>query len=651
VLIVWIPNANQAYREIVYDVMAARAEGEVRPRVFFDSFPNFVLYVREVPVTGGWRDVFMADTRDAQAPAIYAAERGRVILNRAARTVELELFNGERHTADPAGKYEVARFERTLLSLNPESVFPAAGPPRGDAELSIAELRARAVVVAARGDSTHTQWWYIHLKFSIPFACLVFGVIGLGLGATSRRDGKLASFVVGIGVIFAYYVLLWLDQALVRGYILPPWLGVWMPNILLGAFGVWLFLRRARAVDRPLDITLPAFLRRRPREDAPAVRFLAFGLRLVPGPSILDRYVAASYARVAGLAALAMAGIFYIATFLDMADELFKGIASWQMLGTYFWHATPQYIYYVLPLAVLLGTLVTIGLLTKNSELVVMKACGISLYRAALPMFAGALVAGGILFLLGETILGPSNRQAEAVRHVIRGGSPQTFDVLNRQWVAGSNGRIYHYNFFDPRTRRLNGLSIYEFGPRANALSRRTYVEDAAYLGEGSSGDEGASAWRIQKGWIREFTGTDEPPAFTPVERQDVDIEPVAHFGTQQPDERFMGYAQLRVYVEQLRASGFDVSQQQVALERKLSFPFVTVVMTLLAVPFAVTTGRRGAMYGIGVGIVLALAYWTAISIFAALGSGGLVQPTLAAWAPNLLFGAGAVYLILTVRT
>jgi lipopolysaccharide export LptBFGC system permease protein LptF len=73
--------------------------------------------------------------------------------------------------------------------------------------------------------------------------------------------------------------------------------------------------------------------------------------------------------------------------------------------------------------------------------------------------------------------------------------------------------------------------------------------------------------------------------------------------------------------------------------------------MTLLAIPFAVTTGRRGAVYGIGVGIVLALAYWVAISVFAALGTGGLVAPVLAAWAPNLLFGAGAGFLLLTVRT
>jgi LPS export ABC transporter permease LptG len=293
---------------------------------------------------------------------------------------------------------------------------------------------------------------------------------------------------------------------------------------------------------------------------------------------------------------------------------------------------------------VLLAALVTIGILTKNSELVVMKACGISLYRVALPMLGGAIVAGGVLFLLEQTILGPSNRRAEAIRHVLRGGSPQTFDVLLRQWVVGTSGDIYHFNYYDPRTQALSGLTIYEFGERMPILARRTYAERAVYAGT-------AGTWRLEQGWARELTDTGETKAFAPFAQTQVSIENTAYFTTQQPDERFMSYSQLRDYTNRLRGSGFDVSAQAVALERKISFPFVTIVMTLLAVPFAVTTGRRGAMYGIGVGIVLAITYWVAISIFAALGTGGLVNPALAAWAPNLLFGAGAGYLLLTVRT
>jgi hypothetical protein len=112
-----------------------------------------------------------------------------------------------------------------------------------------------------------------------------------------------------------------------------------------------------------------------------------------------------------------------------------------------------------------------------------------------------------------------------------------------------------------------------------------------------------------------------------------------------------MNFGELKHYIDGLRASGQDVREHEVALYRKVAFPFVTLVMSLIGVPFAVTTGRRGAMYGVGVGIVLALVYWTMISVFAAFGAGGLMPPMMAAWAPNALFGAAAVYLLLTVRT
>ena len=138
---------------------------------------------------------------------------------------------------------------------------------------------------------------------------------------------------------------------------------------------------------------------------------------------------------------------------------------------------------------------------------------------------------------------------------------------------------------------------------------------------------------------------------FTSFEHAHKTFEPASLFTTESPDPDFMSYTQLRDYTERLRASGLDVVKQQVALWRKLSFPFVTLIMTLLAVPFAVTIGRSGAMAGIGVAIGIAIAYWTTISVFAAMGAGGVMTPVLAAWAPNLLFGAGALYLLLTVRT
>ena len=130
-----------------------------------------------------------------------------------------------------------------------------------------------------------------------------------------------------------------------------------------------------------------------------------------------------------------------------------------------------------------------------------------------------------------------------------------------------------------------------------------------------------------------------------------VSFEPADYFVTEAPAPDRMNFEQLRHYIDELKASGYTVLEHEVALQRKLAFPLVPLIMTLIAVPFAVTTGQRGALYGVGIGIGLALVYWTTISVFAAFGAGGVLSPTLAAWAPNLLFGSTAAYLLLTVRT
>ncbi|MGE3277173.1 MAG: LPS export ABC transporter permease LptF [Vicinamibacterales bacterium] len=683
VMIDAIPDANQAYREETLRIVQDRAEQEVRARVFFEDFPNIVLYVGEVaPGGGGWQDVVAADTRVQNQPILYVARRGRMIVDRENKTIQMALEDGARHTArrdDPA-TYEVLRFDSMLVSLDPSTVFPRQGPARGDRELSISELQARIAEFEAQGISPHNQVMEIHKKFSIPIACLVFALVGLGLGLTNRRDGKLASFVLGIGVIFVYYVIMFTAQAMTKGQMVPAWLAMWIPDLVLGAVGVLLLASRGRTADQPIQISLPrlpgwvtrlaqragspsdatteagalpmalagAPADRRPRRVVVVIRVPHLN---VWRPNLLDIYVGKLYLRILGMAGLGMAGLFYISTFIDLSDKLFKGETTAGMLFSYLAWATPQFLYYILAIAVLLSALVTIGVLTKNSELIVMRACGISLYRTALPLLVFAALASGTLFGLEERVLAVSNRRAEQLRHVIRGGSPQTFDVLNRKWLVGRDGAIYHYDYFDPRRNELNGLSVFRFDAGTHELASRLYATRATWIPASGAG-EPSTAWLVTGGgWRRDFTADGDAPRYEPFEEQRVSLEASDYFVTEAPEPDRMNYGQLKRYIDELRASGYNVLSKEVALQRKLAFPLVTIVMTLIAVPFAVTTGRRGAMYGVGVGIVLALVYWTMISVFAAFGAGGLLAPWLAAWAPNLLFGAVAAYLLLTVRT
>ena len=667
---VWaVPDANQAAREIRYNVVAQLVEGEIKPRVFFDHFPNRVLLVRDVPAGGGlWRDVFLADSTDPHNPVVYLADTGHMVLDRARRTVELVLEDGTQHTskADAPQEYSVARFRELVLSLDPESVFPRSGPAKGDREMSIAELQALIATLKQQGISTHNAVMEIQKKFSIPVACLVFAVLGAVLGLTNRRDAKFASFVQGIGVIYVYYFILMNAQSAAKGAWVPPWLATWVPNILLGGLGVWLLVRHgirdarwmarlgaARARVERAWPSVGTWRRATGRGRGALERAAAAGNRWSRSwqlrANVLDGYIGRMYLRVFGLTFVALVGIFQISTFIDLSDKLFKGTPA-GMLFTYMWYQTPQYIYWCIPLSVLIGGLVTMGILTRTSELVVMRACGISLYRAAAPLLVFAVVAGGVLFLFEEHVLAHSNRRAEELRHVIRGGSPRTLDVLDRRWILGRSGEIYNYVFFDPRRTELTGFSVFRFAPRAGRLQSRAFYKTATFSGQ-ATGFEETVAWQARDGWVREFDRQMEQRAYRPVERADLMIEPPQYFMTEQTPAERMTYAQLKRYIVELRASGINVTDYEVELYRKVSFPWVTLIMTLIALPFAVTTGRRGAMYGIGLGIVLALVYWIAMSVFGAIGASGVIHPLLAAWAPNIIFAASAAYLLLTVRT
>jgi LPS export ABC transporter permease LptG/LPS export ABC transporter permease LptF len=657
VLIVALPDANQAFREITFRAVATRAEGEVRARVFDEYFPGVVLYVREVlPDGGGWADVFLADSRSSDQPDVYVAEKGQVILNREDRQVDIILSDGSGHQVNPLEPetYEVHNFDEAVIAINAETIFPTAGPQRGYRELSILELQAEAAALSAADLSPHRPVMEIHRKFSIPIACLVFALIGLGLGVTSRKDGKLASFSLGTAVIFGYYVFMYGAEAMAKGGLVSPHLAMWLPNIVLGLLGLGLVVLKSRSVER--RFALPVTLRRHKNTEPDTSRVtsaprLSLSVKPIPqlGPlrlNILDWYVTRTYFAIAGISFVGLLGIFYLSTFIDLSDKLFKGETTTSRLAEYFWYATPQFAYYVIPIAGLVSTLVTIGLLTKSSELTVMKACGISLYRTALPIFLISLLWSSVLFAMSETILATSNRRAEAINDEIRTGASTSVDVFNRRWIAGKDDSIYNYLSFRPNLDQFENLSVYQFHGRPWQLARRTFAENVNFSKEEAN-------WTGTNIWVRDFTSVG--PNGSALASDDVRtltfLEPPSYFKSEPPDAELMNARELNNYVETLSSSGFDVRQLVVELHRKISFPFVTLVLTLIAIPFAVTMGPRGALYGIGVGISLACTYWIVMSVFGAIGSAGMLGPVLSAWAPNLLFGASAAYLLLTVRT
>jgi LPS export ABC transporter permease LptG len=358
-------------------------------------------------------------------------------------------------------------------------------------------------------------------------------------------------------------------------------------------------------------------------------------------PGILDRYISRMYVRVAGLSFLALLGLFYISTFIDRSDKVFKGQATTGDIGQLLVLMTPQFIYYVIPIAALLSVLVTYGLLARSSELTVMKACGISLYRTALSVVVLSLGMSAILFTLEQRLMASANRQAEDLDAKIRGRQSKTLNLLSRRWVVGADRVIYHYGLFDPKTNEMFGL--WAFAPRKDrwGLAASTFARGAVFRD---------NRWIGTQGWRQDFTV--DPPKWANINNSPLPgVEAPEYFTTEPPDAELMSVSELQQYIKELEPSGYNATPLKVELHRKLAFPFVTLVMALLAVPFGISAGRHGALYGVGLGIVIALSYWILISAFIAIGKAGLLAPALAGWAPNILVVGLAAYLFLRART
>ncbi|AMY10275.1 lipopolysaccharide ABC transporter permease [Luteitalea pratensis] len=690
-----MPRANQTFRDITFRIIQAKAESDVRPRVFFEEFPNLVLYVRDVPSnTRGWKGVFLADTRKPGETQLLTADRGHFVLEPAQRRVDLILEDGilHRSTLEAPAQYELQQFDALTVQLDPETVFPRQGLTPGDNEMTIPQLRTKARQMREQGLSPHNPIMAIQRKYTIPAACLVFGLIALVLGVSHRKDGKNAGFVIGIAVVLVYYVLMYVGTALAKGHQVPAEFALWIPNVVLGGAGVVLLVLKTRGYEFSPSIRIPipeALARLLPRATAettdgstprassaiasvgnsgsvpagtPAATPAATAVRssgrkqvvvvikvpqgILPSFNLLDRYLSRIYLRVFGVTFLGMLAVFYIAIFTDYSEYLFKGKTTGQMLLSFFLYSTPQYTYYITALAALVGTLVTVGLLTRTSELTVMQACGVSLYRATVPMLLFGLAWSVVLFGMEQSILAASNRRAEELKSTIRTGMPRPYNLASRQWMAGSNGELYHYGRFDTRTQRLEDLTVYTFGSRGWNVTGRTFARVTTHMN--------AHTWRADLGWQRSFGDRNAVTAFSVFPTRTVSMETPDYFGVEEPEavlaER-MKVGQLRQHIAELDQAGYNSVPLQVALHRKMAFPFITLIMTLIAIPFGVTTGRKGTLFGIGIGIVLAILYWTTQSLFAAVGSAGAIAPPLAAWAPNILFIAVAAYLVVSART
>jgi LPS export ABC transporter permease LptG len=360
---------------------------------------------------------------------------------------------------------------------------------------------------------------------------------------------------------------------------------------------------------------------------------------------ILDIYVLQGWLFYFSILLVAFAGVYVIFDFFQILGDIVRNQVSPRVVVDYYRYLFPQVLYLMLPLSILVATLVNFGLLTKTNQVIAIKSAGVSLYRLSVPVLSVAALLSAGMFVFADRVLPETNQRQNGYRNQIKGKPAQTNYRPDRQWIFGTSSRIYNYTFFDPDQNVLANLSVFEFDPATFRMTRRLHAARAFW-------EASIHGWILENGWSRDLGGdrvTHYMP-FSVATFKELTEEP-AYFKKEVKPSEQMSALELRGYIADLRQSGFDVVRLSVQFYRKFSYPLIAFVVTLIGIPFSFTVGAKGALSGVALSIAIAIVYWSASSLFEAMGNLNQLPPAMAAWSPDLLFGLAGAYLLIRIKT
>jgi LPS export ABC transporter permease LptG/LPS export ABC transporter permease LptF len=659
------PRANQGILDMEQSLETSQASYQIQPRVFYEDFKNYVLYVQDVRSGTGasnWDQVFIADVTDPSTPRVTTAASATVVSD-STQVLLMRLRNGAQHDSvvDQPDQYNINAFATTdrPLELSAQSDVHL-----GRRDTAIYALPMSALLERARGPDSKRFLIELHNRFAFPAACLVLMLVGVPLGVASRRGGKSSGFVFTVLLVCLYYFLSLTGTALGRQSKLPVFLAVWSANLLFAGVGTFLLWQMASGGQ--VLAAISGWFSRLPKPGPEgAVRkngisLIGFFDKLQPRPQraksrnafprILDSYVVREFLGTFFLVLTGFVLLMLVSTFFELMGDIIRNHIPLTTVGAYLVNLTPDMLYQIAPLAVLIATLVTFGVLNRNSEIIAMKATGISLYRLVVPIVSIAAILSISLFLFDQYYLPQANRRQEALRNTIKGRPPQTVTHPEHNWIfgqphPGEPGRIFYYEFFDPDRKEFANLSVFEFDSSTFSLTRRIFAARVFW-------DTNHSTWSFQSGWVRDMKGAESTTyrEFTQTAFSEIHEDP-GYFTKENKQSQEMNFGQLDSYIADLRQSGFDTMRLRVALWHKLAYPLIAIVMAVLAIPFALSMGRRGSLTAIAVAIGVALAYFVVNGTFEAMGNVNYLPAALAAWSSDILFALVGGYLLLRTPT
>ena len=358
-------------------------------------------------------------------------------------------------------------------------------------------------------------------------------------------------------------------------------------------------------------------------------------------PRLLDRYVVTYWVRLFVLTALGFPVVLILINLTDSLNKLLdRGLTVKQIAVSYV-YSLPEYMFLVMPAAVLFATVFTVGNMARHSEITAVKAGGRSFRRLMVPIVVLAVFAAGLGIVVGELAPGASARQSELQKERPEGPTSARFNFVYR----ADEGWVYTVKSLELATRKLKQILFERQGTGIDYPGLVITADSATY-------DAKTGGWRLWNGASRVIATPDRQATFEFTSLRlkaftqapaDLLAEPKA------PDE--MRYAELGRYIEALQRSGNDANKLIVERALKLAIPATCFIIAVFGAPLAITSPRSGMAFGIAISLGTTVLFLLLMQIAKAVGAGGVMDPTVAAWMPSTAFLLIGLVLLARVRT
>ncbi|MDH4096962.1 MAG: LPS export ABC transporter permease LptG [Nitrospira sp.] len=361
--------------------------------------------------------------------------------------------------------------------------------------------------------------------------------------------------------------------------------------------------------------------------------------------TILFRYILREYAKIFLMCFAGLMTIYMVIDFFEKVRRFLRYDSGVVPMLTYFALKIPAISFQVVPFAVLVATLLTLGLLSRSNEITALRSSGISLLWVTSPFL---ILAGGlavILLAFSSTIIPLASGKAEEVRMIQIEKKPVPLTVQAPQpWARIGTDALMRVTTIDVGGKTLRGVRLFYF----NQTFRLDQVVEAA------EAQYAASGWVLRNGTRRQFAlnHTVDLTLFTD-QPADIPLIPDDFSTTLTGNSDTMTFREIRNYIGRFQHEEVSFARLLTDYYGRMAFPFVTIIMVLIGIALSLRrSGVRGGSMAMGIGqaFIVGFCYWTTHSIAIALGRGGAMAPMFAGWMANILFGSFGLYLLLKVR-